>query len=200
MDDPLSGYCDYLDKEMTIMGLLSAFAVLVAGLVLDRTAAADPEKLPALATLWSDQREFLGVGSIALLLAALCFYLQRSLLAYYIGQLRFSTTVARYKKPSTKKLLEDADSWATWIQYQTGFVLLGLGFTLYAFAFYASLLKDQSPWRLVTIACTVAGLIAVLNAAVKTCFSYHDEPWYDFFRFLARPIRQIVGKPDVGHK
>jgi len=183
MDDPLSGYCDYLDKEMTIMGLLSAFSVLVAGLVLDRTAAADPEKQAILAKLWSEQREFLGVGSIALLLAALCFYLQRSLLAYYIGQLRFSTTVARYKRPTTKELLRDADSWATWIQYQTGFVLLALGFTLYGLAFYASLLKDQSPWRLVTISCIVASFIAVVNGAVKACYRYHDEPWYDFFRF-----------------
>jgi uncharacterized oligopeptide transporter (OPT) family protein len=189
MDDPLSGYCDYLDKEMTIMGLLSAFAVLVAGLVLDRTAAADPEKQATLAQLWSDQREFLGVGSIAFLLAALCFYLQRSLLAYYIGQLRFSKTMARYEKPSAKELLEDADSWATWIQYQTGFVLLALGFTMYGFAFYASLLKDQSPWRLVTISCIVAGLVAVVNGAVKARYRYHDEPWYDFFHFR-RPIRK----------
>ena len=34
MDDPVSGYCDYLDKEMTIMGLLSAFSVGVPAVVL----------------------------------------------------------------------------------------------------------------------------------------------------------------------
>jgi hypothetical protein len=39
-EDPVVGYCEYLDKEMTIMGLLSAFSVAAPAFVLDRTAGA----------------------------------------------------------------------------------------------------------------------------------------------------------------
>ncbi len=43
MEQQISGYCDYLDKEMTIMGLLSAFAMAVPAFVLrsDRRSRED---------------------------------------------------------------------------------------------------------------------------------------------------------------
>jgi hypothetical protein len=71
MDDPVSKYCDYLDKEMTIMGLLSAFAVGVPAVVLDRTAGADSSTHAALANVWLEQRLLMIVGSFAFTFAAL---------------------------------------------------------------------------------------------------------------------------------
>jgi uncharacterized protein (DUF983 family) len=189
MDDPVSGYCDYLDKEMTIMGLLSAFAVGVPAVVLDRTAGADTSTQAALAAVWSDQRVPLGAGSLAFVLAALFFYRQRSLLAYYVGQLRFSQTDACYKGMTAKGLLEDADSWATWVHYQTAFVLLTLGFIFYGFAFYAPLWLRLSSWRTVVILSVVAALYAVLNAFVMTRYRYHDNPWVDWVH-SKKPIKQ----------
>src|SRR5262245_49949496 len=80
-EDSVVRYGEYLDKEMTIMGLLSAFSVAVPAFVLDRTAGAKPVEQLALANLWSDDRPLLLAGSLALFLAALGFYLQRSHLA-----------------------------------------------------------------------------------------------------------------------
>ena len=118
-DNPIDGYCDYLDKEMTLMGLLSAFAVAVPAIVLDRTAGARQDEQPHLAALWAEHRGLLAAGKLVFLLSALYFYRQRSLLAYYLGQLRFSQTPARYPGMSDRHLLEIADSWATWVHYQT---------------------------------------------------------------------------------
>ena len=131
----------------------------------------------------------LGAGSLAFALAALFFYRQRSLLAYYVGQLRFSQTDARYKGMTAKGLLEDADSWATWVHYQTAFVFLTLGFALYGLTFYAPLLLDSSPGRTVAALSGVAALSSVVNAFVKTRYRYHDNPWVDCLH-SRKPLRQ----------
>ena len=195
MEDPVSGYCDYLDKEMTIMGILSAFAVAVPAVVLDRTAGADSSKNDALAALWSGQPVLLGAGSLAFVLAALFFYRQRSLLAFYVGQLRFSKTMARYEDMNAKDLLEDADSWATWIHYQTAFALMTLGFTLYGFTLFTLVAPGQSPGQspesAVATLSAVAVFYAVVNAFVKTRYEYHDHAWVDFFHF-EEPKKRVV--------
>ena len=188
MENPVSGYCDYPDKEMTIMGLLSAFALAAAALVLDRTAGADSTHT-TLANLWKAERLPLGAGSLAFAIAAFFFYKQRSLLAYYVGQLRFSQTDARYRGMTAKGLLEDADSWATWINYQTAFILLTLGVVLYGFALYALVFLDLAARPQTLANRIVAGLflgaafVAVVNSLVKTRYRYHDRPWVDCFHF-----------------
>ncbi len=179
MDEPVSGYCDYLDKEMTIMGLLSAFAVGVPAVVLDRTAGADSSTQAELLKMWSDQRVLLGFGSLAFFLAALFFYRQRSLLGYYIGQLRFSETKARYDDKTTTGLLLDADSWATWVHYQTAFVLLTLGSVLYGLSVYAPLLLGFRPEQGAATLSLAAALVAIVNTLVMTRYKYNDHPWVD---------------------
>jgi hypothetical protein len=195
MENPVSGYCDYLDKEMTIMGLLSAFAVLAGALVLDRTAGAESTHT-TLANLWKAERLPLGAGSLAFAAAGFFFYKQRSLLAYYVGQLRFSQTDARYAGITAKGLLEDADSWATWTNYQTAFVLLTLGVILYGFALYPLLLLDlaATPQTVANRPGAVAGsflgaaFVAVVNWLVMTRYRYHDRPWFDCFH-LKKPLK-----------
>src|ERR1700735_3788107 len=98
MADPVSDYCDYLDKEMTIMGLLTAFAVAVPALVLDHIAGAKESEQPTLYWMWQTEQVMLAAGSLVFFLSALSFYLQRSALAYYYGQLRLSLTEARDEK------------------------------------------------------------------------------------------------------
>jgi hypothetical protein len=79
-DGGVKAYLEYLDKEMTIMGILSTFCVVAASLVIDRTAGA--EKTSYLATMiWAHQMGYVLFGSSLLLAAGLFFYLQRSRLA-----------------------------------------------------------------------------------------------------------------------
>ena len=47
-----TAYCDYLDKEMTIMGLLSAFSIVVPAAVLDRVAGAKLDDHTLVADIW----------------------------------------------------------------------------------------------------------------------------------------------------
>jgi hypothetical protein len=74
-------YLEYLDKEMTIMGILSGFCVAVLALVVDKIAGAKDQT--PLASLWTDQSETWLIGAGALLVSALFFYRQRSHLAWY---------------------------------------------------------------------------------------------------------------------
>ena len=179
--DAVGDYCDYLDKEMTIMGLLTAFAVGVPAVVLDRTAGADMKEQPLLAMMWHDEIEILGAGTVAFFLSALAFYLQRSHLAYFYGQLRLSRTKARYSNLPTATLLRDADSWSTWTRYTTAFVLLTVGVLFYAVALFAPKLATNDPAAVIAwLTLPAVGFIG-LNWGVKTKYQFEDHPWRKFF-------------------
>jgi hypothetical protein len=136
-------YLDYLDKEMTIMGILSTFCVLVSGGALDRLSG---KGNPYFEMVWQNGHSFVILGSLFALLAALCFYLQRSLLAWYFGQI--SLCLAKDAPDDSSKSKDDkteyeygiddwyadADSWPTWIRYNCGFGFLILAFIEYGFA------------------------------------------------------------------
>ena len=120
-------YLEYLDKEMTIKGIMSVFCVSVAGLVAKTILGINPQNATTKIlsdVLWTNGSDYILAGAACLLAAALCFYLQRSLLAWYYGQLCLSDS--KGKNPT--ELLDNADSWATWIRYRWAFVFATLGF------------------------------------------------------------------------
>lgn len=183
MTESSSEYCDYLDKEMTIMGLLSAFSIVVPAAVLDRVAGAKLTDGSLFAEIWNCDRILILSGSVAFLAATLSFYLQRSLLAIYYGQLRFSQTPARYANMSDVDILRRADSWGTWTSYQSGFTLLPLGFVLYGTALFAPHLSNTAQSWVVTDLVGPALIFIVLNRCVKRAAdkSGTDNPWISFF-------------------
>jgi hypothetical protein len=181
--DTIGQSCEYLDKEMTIMGLLTAFAVAVPALVLDRMASAkDPDQM-VLYLMWQNEQLMVGAGSLAFFLAALAFYLQRSHLAYFYGQLRFSCTDARCNGLTSRPLLLQVDSWAAWVRYNLAFVLMVLGFADYAIALFAPDLAKNRP--ILVISSTA--IPAALNWYVKSKHRYQDYPWRKFLHL--RPPR-----------
>lgn len=124
-------YLTYLDKEMTIMGLLSGFAITLGALVTERIVSAEKGFLKE---LWLDGRDhILAAGALAIA-AGLLFYLQRSLLAWYYGQISLAMCVGSASSLGVEELLIDADGWDTWTRYQTGFVALTLSFLFYGYA------------------------------------------------------------------
>src|SRR5580658_5701707 len=70
-------YLDYLDKEMTLLGVLSTFCVGFASIVLDRIVI-NLDKVTFFKTLWEEHITSVLAGSVLLLLAAWIFYKQRS--------------------------------------------------------------------------------------------------------------------------
>jgi hypothetical protein len=189
--NPIGDYCDYLDKEMTIMGLLTAFCVAVPALVLDRIATAKESEQKVLYIMWQSEQTMLVAGSLFFFLAAFGFYLQRSRLALYYGQLRFSRTEACYEGVTSKAILERADSWAAWIPYNNGFVLLVLGFAVYGAALFAPQSGASHAIPIVGCLSLPALLCIAVNWRVKSKYRYEDHPWATFFRNRRPP--QING-------
>jgi hypothetical protein len=99
-----------------------------------------------LANLWKAER--LPLGAAALPLPQPAFFLQT---AFPARVLRRTAAVQSDRCAlhgnHGQRLLQDADSWAMWTNYQTAFVLLTLGVNLYGFALYALLFLDLAALR-----------------------------------------------------
>jgi hypothetical protein len=170
-------YLDYLDKEMNIMGLLSAFCVAALSLTLNQMfSAKEGEQLYC---LWKDAHWYILGGSMFLLFAALSFYRQRSLLAWYYGQITLVIAIPQSFTYSLSNWLRDADSWGTWVFYRWGFGFLIVGLIAYTLA----LLSLVHTGLLSQRAIFVAGLvILVILAGLWRCTCilrqnpYADDP------------------------
>ena len=123
-------YLDYLDKEMTIMGILSAFGVAAPAGILVTSIGKDSA---IAAQFWNSADIFIVFGSIYCAVAALLFYKQRSTLAWYYGQIALvqATTPADSLDAALKEWFREADSWATWWSYCCAFTALIGGFANY---------------------------------------------------------------------
>lgn len=170
-------YLDYLDKEMTIMGILSTFCVIVSGGALDRITGTENKFF---AEIWFTGSPYIILGSVFALLAALFFYLQRSLLAWYYGQISLciakNNEAGADKKRKEKNQDEysihdwytDADSWPTWIRYNAAFGFLMLAFLEFGFG----LLSNRCP------------LIYCHKTVCAICPFFIMLPFYLFWFFL----------------
>ncbi len=127
--DNVKIYLDYLDKEMTIMGILSTFSIVTLGFLAGKIIFNDA--LPPKYNFWENSFLFCFLGFLGLAISALAFYLQRSLLAWYYGQISLNLAKSDYE--SVLENLNDADGWGTWIRYQIGFGALTLAFTEFGF-------------------------------------------------------------------
>ena len=153
-------YLEYLDKEMAIMGLLSTFCVLVIGLTVNSSLGADRGELK---NVWPYGHWYLLGGSFWMLVAALLFYRQRSLLAYYYGQIALchvQGSSGEYEDADSA--LRDADAWITWFFYQSGFACMIAGFVNYGIALLSIIVPGlREPKAIFGLA--LAGGIVVLG-------------------------------------
>lgn len=179
-------YLDYLEKEMTIMGILSAFCTAVVALVIDRVVSAEKG---ILSRLWASSSVYVIVASVLMLLGAFSFYKQRSLLAWFYGQI----CLCMNRDPSElREWLDDADSWETWIWYQWAFTLTGVAFGEYILA----LLSDAQVWfQQHSLACSlsligIGMIIMTFRTFVLTRYKYEDAPFRAFFRGPSRKQRR----------
>jgi hypothetical protein len=181
----LKQYLEYLDKEMTILGILSTFCVAAASLVVDRVGSAEKDSFFKNLSLRHAPSVFIGSG--LLVGAGLCFYLQRSRLAHFYGGIAMSIACPGNHKWETNSWLKEVYSWNTWLRYRTGFTLLMLAAVVYAHAIYRTI-NPYGPaihW-LVWILLAVITLDAVRRAIVLTTHRYKNDPYkaFSFRRFL----------------
>jgi hypothetical protein len=170
-------YLEYLDKEMTIMGVLSVFSVAAPAFILDRTFGASPSTMGA--RLWFFQEPTVALATIAFLLAALFFYRQRSDLALWYGQIALSMTPSAYGKPTTKEFIHDADRWSGWRQYYRAFACLTASVTMYALALYADYSHMEST-RALLLAAVLGFAVGIAHWVRMRVFRHFDDaydPW-----------------------
>lgn len=70
-------FVDYLNTEMTIMGILSTFCILVLGGFINILSNISKDQAEWLRRFWPEQRAFLLFGCGMVLLSAFFFYRQR---------------------------------------------------------------------------------------------------------------------------
>jgi hypothetical protein len=194
-----NSYLEYLDKEMAIMGVLSAFCVAVVGFFfqalgsatfVDQTPPPPPDKVTMFSTLWSRSPWCLMAGSACILVAARLFYEQRSTLAFYYGQISLAIEAPKQiNSTDSIQWMKEADSWATWLYYRLAFRCLWLGLIIYGFAFLQLQLKvpqfSQLMWF--SIAVCVAWVLAAVFSEAVVYRKYKDkhDPWGAFWRSLS---------------
>src|SRR5437868_15269945 len=115
MEERHKFYLTYLDKEMTIMGILSTFcaAVLAAVLKIYVDTGCHDETLRR--GIVEKGYSFLAAGCVATAMAMWSFYNQRGRLAYYYGQI--SIWLARADDKKCIEAIDESDNWQTWFPY-----------------------------------------------------------------------------------
>jgi hypothetical protein len=172
-------YLDYIDKEMSIMGILTTFCAIVSGIVLDRVLSAEANK-GVFCELLTHALFYVIVGSILMLLAALSFYRQRSLLAWFYGQI----TLCLARTPEdVSDLLDDVDSWATWTWYQTAFGILIIAFIQYGLALLCLKIVWLRSYRMfyAAIPIVLGAAVLIFRRYVLQKYKYDDEPFKKFY-------------------
>jgi hypothetical protein len=222
MPDKNNRYLDYLDKEMTIMGILSTFSIAVVAVVLDRVGSAEPSKGSFFSVLWNGPEQRVGavtdaasltvphmagasqapsilIGSLWVALAALLFYVQRSTLAWFYGQISLSIERRLVDRQDTDDWYRDADSWSTWIFYQLAFTSLIIGFAFYGYAVVAARWVFNAPILSLLWSLTLATIVVqVFRVVIFRRYKYHDDPqgslvkWWLCKRLRPKGLRRVV--------
>jgi hypothetical protein len=117
-------------RKLRIMGVLSAFAIGVAGLTTKEVLPVEPsgELFPGTrADVW-----YIVAGSALFIVAGAAFYWQRANLLWHYGQLALWATNKAASGRTLQEILKENDRWATWIPYQIGLALVAAAFVEYA--------------------------------------------------------------------
>jgi|SRR5208282_1065974 len=187
-------YLEYLDKEMTIMGILSAVAIAAPAGVLNVLLG---DKNTFKDQLLAAGPFFVILGSVSCVLAALAFYGQRSRLAWHYGQICLAESLddSASGLAESEKYMLGADSWETWVRYQWGFTTLVTGFAYYIAATFFALLTPNSHLALAAKIIhpafpLLAAAVAVLQWYVYKQYRLTEEPWDDFWSDVFHPFRR----------
>jgi hypothetical protein len=178
--DGTKAYLEYLDKEMTIMGILSTFCVAAATLLIDRVGSAEHNSF--FGGLAKSHIVQVLIGSGFLMLAGLYFYLQRSNLAYFYGSICMSIAKRDNQKCETGRWLTEVDSWATWLRYRLGFMFLTLAAVFFIFLTFQTIRPTRDPgwvWIEGLLLAAIALSFSLYNV-ILSAYRYEDNPTQAF--------------------
>jgi hypothetical protein len=173
---------------MNIMGILSVFCVLTVAGVANAFKDAKIGGDSVASIFWTHGSAYFVSGCFCVLLAGLFFYRQRSLLAWYYGQICLSE-ISGQNGP-LEEWLSDADGWTTWRWYQVAFATLVAGFA----EFCLGILAERFCWiwiRLVLLALPIlaAAFFSATMWLVLGVYQGEEDPWRTFFLKLGIKVR-----------
>ncbi len=181
-------YLDYLDKEMSIMGILSGLSVIAPGGILSAIMASDKS---AATQLWLSSSLFIVAGAAFCIIAGLCFYKQRSTLAWLYGQICLTEALETDPNGVIRQWLREADSWEAWWPYSWGFTFLVAGAFEYLVAAFIHLAPPRWLWLgnhlhifkiAVFFVCpAVAMVVAAVQWYVLKRYKFSDDYWGEFW-------------------
>ncbi len=182
---PADSYLVYLDKEMNIMGILSAFCVLTVAGIANAFKDVDPNGKTLASALLKASHEYIVAGCICMMAAALFFYGERSHLAWCYGQICLAQfDDETYSSPGY--WLDLANGWSSWRSYKAAFAALGAGATEFLLGVlatkYCFLLRYKMAILLVPIligAAYVASMYCVMQI-----YSSSNRPWKKFWQYM----------------
>jgi hypothetical protein len=170
---------EYLDKEMTIMGILSTFCVAAAAVVIDRAASAD--KTSFFKDILTNHPTQVFLGSGFLMVAGLCFYLQRSRLAHYYGSTCISLAAPSATVWSTYRWHVEAYTWGTWIRYRIGFLFLFYTAVIYCNVIAQEIYPKQPyHWIVEGSLFVIVSAVILGRIVILLTHPYSNDPWEDF--------------------
>jgi hypothetical protein len=171
-------YLEYLDKEIAITGVLTAFSAAACAFALDRMGGAQSGTV--FSRVWQYAAAWVLVGAGTALASALAFYMQRSHLAWLYGQIALSISApAEFSDTPTLEWLREADSWATWVTYRWGFGLLFAALAVGAEACAVTVLPEMAPSPLLwpgSLPLLAVGTLICMSYVLRT-YRYEDEPY-----------------------
>jgi hypothetical protein len=178
---------------MSIMGVLCAFSVGVLALALDRILGSD--KPTTLTSLWPHQGACIIVGSILVLISALMFYRQRSLLAWYYGQISLSLIEPNVTSRNVEHWLREADSWATWVPYRIGWGCLTLAmWTFVAAIIEAATAPTRLPIAVIWLPILVYTVFEIPHLAVLRKYRYDESPRKQALTAVRKKLGALIGE------
>jgi hypothetical protein len=176
-------YLQYLDKEMSIMGILSTFTALSVGGIVTVLSGIGKDDREWLGRFWSNEGIFVAVGSTMILFSSLFFYTQRSRLAWAYGQLTLTLQDTQIIEKTTEFWLRKADSWGTWQFYRYAFLCLFAGAAEFGLILTHQL-RESAPisptFRLIELATppVLTVICAIFVAVALSSFPDEDEPYW----------------------
>lgn len=193
-----NAYVKYLENEMTIMGILSSFCLIVIGGCITILSGIAKDNGQWLSAFWHEEGTFISLGLFSLVLSAFFFYRQRSLLSHYVGQIYLGQYSSELADCSTEKLHQRANNWVTWRFYRFAFLWLftaGLFFARVALLLVLSrdgrlfsLVERQRPWEIWTPAALCVALCLAVCMAFAA-FPDDDHPYAKSFRNTRRFLK-----------
>lgn len=179
------GYIEYLEKENTILGVISTFCILVAGFILERIFSANEGYLLAIR---ENGMSFILLGSVLILYAAHRHFRQRSLIAWTQGQICLA--IASNNKREIHYTIKDTDTRETWRFYNsahsfvwTAFIeyLLSIASIEWKWSFFVEN-KNYFAMIIAIIPFIIMGCIAYEAHFLETRYPNVDSPGREFLK------------------